>query len=108
MQKLKFYFSEYNYFTFACFLDCERISHIVGIKMTLTSLALDPAPAYEEVWKVHELHALSSWTYSELITVKHNNIYTFLHRGTEKPVTVAPLHQCSELYVRKTNLKGQQ
>ncbi len=30
---------------------------------------------------------------------------TFLHRCIEKCVAVAPLHQCSELCVRKTNLR---
>ncbi len=72
--------------------------------MTLTPRTLNPASASEEVWKVHELPALFSWTYFALVAVKRNGIYTFLHRGTEKRVTVAPLQQRSELRVRKTNL----
>ncbi len=79
-------------------------THIAGMKMTLTLLTLNPAPASEAVWKVHELPTLFSWTSSALVTVKRNGIYTFLHHSTEKLVTVAPMHQCSELRVRKTNL----
>ncbi len=74
-------------------------THIAGIKITLTPLALNSAPAFE-VWKVYKLPALSSWTYSALVTVEYNGIYTFLHHGTEKRFTVASLHQCSELRVR--------
>ncbi len=73
--------------------------------MTLTPLTLNLAPASEEVWKVHELPALFSWTYSALFTVKRNGIYTYLDLGTKKCVAVAPLHQCSELRVRKTTLQ---
>ncbi len=79
-------------------------THIAGIKMTLTPLTLNPAPVSEEMWKVHKHPALFSWTYSALVTVNCNGIYTFLHRDTEKRVNVAPLHQCRERRVRKTNL----
>ncbi len=56
------------------------------------------------MWKVPYLPALFSWTYSALVTVKRNGVDTFLHLGTKKRATGAPLHQCSELRVRKTNL----